>query len=180
MAAPDSDAGRPIHPIARALDWLDARPAWQFLLVLYVARWLVVIGYVALAKAYIALTQVNDTTIEPPPSVHGAALVVLLLVSGPILETLVECTVPYMLFARIGKYREFRPARPWGFIVTSALIMTVLHPIASALLPAFITGSFLAYGYAHFARLGTIHAILATFAFHAAINMVGYAMLATM
>jgi hypothetical protein len=104
-------------------------------------------------------------------------LFVGLVVVPPLIETLVECTGPYWLFSRLRGYRRNRPKRCWGFIVVSASMMALLHPILAALMPAFVTGAFLAYCYQHFAPVGIWRAIAGTWAFHGAINLVGWTML---
>jgi len=55
--------------------------------------------------------------------------------------------------------------------------MAVLHPVLGAVLPSLITGAFLAYCYAHFARRNAWQAVLATTIFHGAINIVGWIMI---
>ena len=91
-----------------------------------------------------------------------------------ILETLLECAAPYWLMRKaraipVGK-------RPWGFVAISALVMAMMHLGAwpTAILPSLVTGSFLAYTYGHFAPRGFGLAVLHTWAFHAAINAIGW------
>jgi hypothetical protein len=95
----------------------------------------------------------------------------------PLLETLVECSLPYWVISRIRDYRAKRPRRCWGFVAVSACVMAAFHPMLAALLPAFVTGAFLAYCYAHLALTGIGRTILATAVFHGAINIVGWTML---
>ena len=57
------------------------------------------------------------------------------------------------------------------------LYRLLLHPMMAALLPSLITGAFLAYCYAHFASRSAGQAVLATTAFHGAINVVGWTMI---
>jgi hypothetical protein len=97
-----------------------------------------------------------------------------LVLVPPVLETLLECSLPYWVFSKVRDYRHHRPRWCWGFIATSAFLMVLLHPMLGAILPSFITGAFLACCYAHFAPVGVGRAILATSIFHAAINVVGW------
>ena len=53
--------------------------------------------------------------------------------------------------------------------------MVLLHPLTPVVITfAFVTGSFLAYVYAHFAPQSRFKAFLHTAVFHAAINVVGW------
>jgi len=100
-----------------------------------------------------------------------------LVLVPPILETLLACSLPYWVFSKVRDYRHHRPKWRWGFIVTSAFIMVLLHPMLGALRPSFITGAFLNYCHAHLAPAGVGRAILATSIFHAAISAVGWTLL---
>jgi len=64
-------------------------------------------------------------------------------------------------------------------IGTLILHLIAMYAVGQGVHPARITGAFLAYCYAHFAAVCTWRAIIATAAFHAAINVVGFATLAT-
>ena len=159
------------------LDRLDTLPAWQFLLVLYVARWGILLPFLMLSPLLFNSSQLENATLESDPTANAAMIFVAIVVLAPFLETLVECAIPYAIFAKIRNYRCNPPQRPWGFIVVSASIMALAHPMAAALAPAFITGFFLAYCYAHFAPYRILYGIAATVGFHAAINIIGWTML---
>jgi hypothetical protein len=150
------------------LNRLDGLSPWAFTGSLYLARWIIIIpiGY--------ALGQlgVSESTIT-----FDASAIVLFfgfIFLAPLLETVLECVVPYWLMLKLRRIPAGK--RPWGFVAISGMIMTLVHIGAwpAALLPSFVTGAFLAYTYGHFAvrRLGS--AILHTWAFHAAINIVGW------
>ena len=150
------------------LNRLDGLSPWAFTGSLYLARWVIIvpIGY--------ALGQLGVS--DSKPAFDGSALVLLFgfIFLGPLLETVLECAVPYWLMLKVRKIRAGR--RPWGFVVVSATIMALLHIGAwpSAILPSLVTGGFLAYTYGHFAVRGAGPAILHTWVFHAAINIVGW------
>ena len=97
------------------------------------------------------------------------------LVVAPTLETLIECGLPYWVMRR---WLKVPTHSPWPFVSVSALVMVVLHPLTPVVIVmAFITGSFLAYVYAHFAPSSHAKAFLHTAVFHAGINLVGWTML---
>ena len=160
------------------LDWIDDRSAWQFVTILYAARWVALVPIMALSHFVFTQSQKSAASI-PEEWTKGSPLGLFLglVVIPPLLETLVECSLRYWVISRIRDYRTNRPKRCWGFIAVSACVMTVLHPILAALLPAFITGAFLAYCYAHFASSSIWRAVLATTLFHGAINFVGWSMI---
>lgn len=160
------------------LAWLDQRDAWQFVGVLYVARWVALAFVVALSHFVFSDHQNAAASIpEGLHKVNAAALFFMLVVISPLIETLVECTLPYFLISRVRDSRETRPNHSWGFVGVSACVMALLHPMLAALAPSLITGAFLAYCYAHFAARNTGQAILATTTFHAGINIVGWTMI---
>jgi len=166
------------EPPGRLLDWLDQRKAWQFVTILYLARWVALAPILTLSHFGFTPGQ-NSSASMPDQWRKGTPLGLFLglVVIPPILETLLECSLPYWIIATVRDYRNSRPNRCWGFVATSACLMAVLHPMLGALLPAFITGAFLAYCYAHFAGTSTLRAIAATAIFHGAINMVGWTMI---
>jgi len=163
---------------SRLLDWIDGRPPWQFVAILYGARWVALAPIMALSHFVFAESQKSAAS-TPEEWSQGSAvgLFLGLVLIPPLLETLVECSLPYWIISSVRDYRTNRPKRCWGFVAVSACVMAVLHPMLAALLPALITGAFLAYCYAHFAPSGIWKAILATTVFHGAINMVGWTML---
>ncbi len=160
------------------LDWIDQRPPWQFVAILYGARWVALVPVLAFGHCVFTQSQRSAASI-PDRWSQGSpiGLFLGLVVMPPLLETLIECAVPYWVVSRVRDCRKERPRRCWGFVAVSACVMAVLHPMLAALLPALITGAFLAYCYAHFAPIGIWMAILATTVFHGAINMVGWTML---
>jgi hypothetical protein len=161
--------------VGKLLDWIDATPPWQFVAILYGARWIALAPTMVIAHFVFTRSQ-NSAASMPEEWTHGSpvGLFLGLVVIPPLLETLVECSLPYWIISRVRNYRVNRPKRCWGFVVVSACVMAVLHPMPAALLPALITGAFLAYCYSHFAPTGISKAILATTVFHGAINMVGW------
>jgi len=172
---PRSESTRPIE---RLLDWLDQRNPFQFVGILYIARWVALVP--VLAIEHFALTEAQRAAASVPESLKEVplpALFISVVVVAPLVETLLECSLPYLILSRIRDYARSRPRRCWGFVVISACVMVVLHPVLGALLPALVTGAFLAYCYAHFAATNAWKAIFATAVFHAAINLVGWAML---
>ena len=152
----------------RVLDRLDALPPWGFTGSLYLVRWGIVvpIGY--------ALGLLGAPGSRA--AFDGSPMVLLFgfIFLAPLLETLVECVVPYWLMLKMGATEVSK--RAWGFVAVSALIMALLHMGAwpSAILPSLVTGGFLAYTYSHFAVSGTGTALLHTWVFHAGINLVGW------
>ena len=162
----------------KVLDWLDQRPALQFVTILYVARWLALVPVMVLSS--FVFTEAQRTAASIPEAWTKGTPVGLLLglvVVPPLLETLLECSVPYWIVSWVRGYRRKRPKRCWGFVAISACAMALLHPMPAAVLPSLITGIFLAYCYAHFAAGGTGRAIIVTAVFHGAINMVGWTMI---
>ncbi len=163
--------------ISRALDWLDSRKSWQFVVILYTARW-VVLAPIMLFEHFCFLgDQQSAAQMSELSKVNLAVLLVFMVIMSPLLETLLECTLPYFIVSRVRNYRQSRPKRPWGFVVVSACVMALLHPMLAALAPSFITGAFLAYCYSHFAQRRAWQAILAATVFHGAINIVGWVMM---
>lgn len=150
----------------KSLDWLDRRNDWQFLLIVYMARWVVLSPILVLYLTKPALFPVDGGTAD---SHIAASDLGPILIIAPLFETLVECTLPYALLRKLVQ----RYDRPWLFIGLSAIVMMALHPYVSALLPSFITGCFLAYTYAHFVGRSGWLAYLFTALSHACINLVG-------
>ena len=166
-----------ISRISRALDWVDSRKSWQFVVILYAARWVVLAPIMLLGRFCFSGEQQSAAAMAQLSKVNSAVLLVLMVILSPLLETLVECTLPYFLVCRLRRSKGERPPRLWSFVLVSALVMTLLHPMLAALAPSFITGAFLAYCYAHFACRGAGQAILAATVFHGAINIVGWVMM---
>jgi len=167
-----------LERLSPLLDWLDRRKAWQFVAILYAARW-VALAPVMIGSRYVFTQDQNAAASVPPQWREGTTLGLFLslVLISPILETLLECSLPYWIIANVRDYRSNRPNHCWGFVAISACLMAALHPMLAALLPAFITGAFLAYCYVHFASGGTWRATAATAIFHGGINIVGWTML---
>lgn len=158
--------------LRRWLDRLDALPPVRFTVALYLLRWL------AIAPLMIMLpSDASSETMERLRTMHVLDAAVGLLIGAPLFETLIECLLPYLvlqLALRRTRYAGCR--RHWPFIALSALIMVAVHPLEPRTITATaITGSFLAYTFAHFAPTSRGRAFLATSVFHAAINLVGFA-----
>jgi hypothetical protein len=160
------------------LDWIDGRNPWQFVAILYAARWGALAPVMAFNHFVFSATQKSAAPV-PEEWSQGSpvGLFMALVAIPPLVETIVECSLPYWIISHIRDYRTNRPKRCWGFVAVSACVMAVLHPMVAAQLPALVTGAFLAYCYAHFAPISIWKAILATTVFHGAINMVGWTML---
>jgi hypothetical protein len=158
-------------------DWLDRKRAWQFLAILYVVRWIVVMPLNWLVDLVFAPAHISDASLGIG-GMNPLAFFLVAVVIDPPLETVVECALPYSVISWIRDYRQKKPKRCRGFVAISACVMAALHPVIAALPFALITGAFLAYCYAHFAPISTWRAILATAVFHAAINLVGWVMVA--
>ena len=150
-----------------ALDRLDRLSPWAFTGSLYLVRWAVVLP----------VSWVSQQLGGNNGNVRANAPILVLLFGwiflSPLLETVIECAIPYWLMRKARGVPERK--RPWRFVAVSAGIMALLHlggwPVA--ILPSLVTGSFLAYTYGHFAVRGLRPAILHTCLFHAAINVVG-------
>lgn len=157
------------------LDWLDQKAGMQFLIILFVIRWVVIIPIVVIQM--FAYSNANNMTasISNVPNINPFGLFVLIVVVTPFIETLVECSLPYFVMSRLSR-TKIMPPRPWGFIIVSAILMCLFHRMLAVIIPSFITGVFLAYCYNHFAHENKGKAILVTTAFHGAINIVGWSM----
>ena len=157
--------------INRILDRLDGFSPWVFTGSLYLVRWAIVVpmGY-ALGQAGVSN---GGARFDGSPMVLLFGFILL----APLLETVVECAVPYWLMMKMSAAAVRKPA--WGFVAVSGLVMALLHMGAwpAAILPSLVTGGFLAYTYRHFAVGGVGPALLHTSVFHAAINLVGWFLL---
>ncbi len=164
--------------VTAVLDWVDGRNPWQFVAILYAARWGALAPVMAFEHFVFSAAQKSAASMpEEWSQASPFGMFLALVIISPLFETLVECAGPYWIISRVRDYRLNRPKRCWGFVAVSACVMGVLHPILAAVLPALITGAFLAYCYAHFAPTGIGKAILATSVLHGAINVVGWTML---
>ena len=159
------------------LDRLDSRPSWQFLGILYIARWALIILYMIAVESIVADERVWVNLSSKLSHINPALLFLLIVVISPLFETLLECSLPFFLLSFYYRKKEKPSVRPWLFIIISAVAMTLLHLVPSIILPAFISGVFLAYCYAYFAPRGFGYAVTYTTAFHGAINIVGWTMI---
>jgi len=159
------------------LDWLDSKAPWQFVGILYLVRWCFIIPYMIAAKFLFTNAQISKATLPNLSGVNPVLLFANFVIIAPLLETLLECSLPFFILSLIYRKKGKLSARPWLFIFISAMLMTLLHPILAALIPAFVTGLFLAYCYAHFAARNFVAALLYTTAFHGAINIIGWSMI---
>jgi hypothetical protein len=155
--------------VRRVLNRLDGLSPWAFTGTLYLVRWIVVLPLGALIR----LVGVTGGRV----SGAGPAELVIMVGFDPLLETVLECAIPYWLMRKCGMRSG---PRSWGFVALSAAIMVLLHIGAwpAAILPAAVTGVFLAYTYGHFAANRPGQAIMHTWAFHSSINIVGWVLMA--
>jgi hypothetical protein len=162
------------------LNALDRQPALRFVLILYLVRWPVVFGPVVLLERAIqwisgpwdyvgGMKDLQQLQTLPP-----IPLLVFMVIIGPLLETLTECTIPYLIYAPLARRLSLTRHRPWIFILTSGAVMAYGHPFPTATLASLATGVFLGYCYAHFMHTGHRAAILHTTAFHGGINIIGW------
>jgi hypothetical protein len=150
------------------LYWLDRLSPWAFTGTLYLARWAIIIP-IGLILRLLGTTGGNVTS-----KASAAVLLFGWIFLSPLLETAIECAIPYWLMLKARGVPDGK--RPWGFVAVSAAIMVLLHMEAwpAAILPSLLTGGFLGYTYGHFAIDGLNRAVLHTWSFHAAINIVGW------
>ena len=160
--------------LSARLDWLDSRSSRQFLCVLYFARWVVLAPYITAEKFLFTKTVPSTWDMSQLSEINPVLLFVIIVAISPLLETFVECSLPYFFLSIFHRKKGKLPARPWFFVIVSAVLMALLHPILSAIVPSLITGAFLAYCYAHFAFRNIGYAIIYTTAFHGAINIIGW------
>jgi hypothetical protein len=150
--------------------WLHTLPGWQFTLVLYLLRWAIVLPLGFLVQPF--ATSTDHVQVSSGDPVSFLLFGVLL---DPLIETLLECSLVYIVLHSILRVSTYR-VRP--FVFCSAIAMVLLHPLTPVVsIFAFITGSFLAYVYAHFAPINHIRAIKHTAAFHMGINLVGWVLM---
>jgi len=180
------------------LDRLDRLGPVCFTLTLYVARWLVLLPMMPILSALTPSGPANRALVEKLQSFPLGGLFLSTVLVAPVLETLIECTLPCLLLQRLAGPPRNPPARlrrrtmlreprgqrrpqerPWILVGFSAAIMVLLHPLeVRVIVPTAITGAFLGYTYGHLVARGHVTAFLATTAFHGGINMVGVAILA--
>lgn len=163
--------------ISRWLDWLDSRAAWQFLGILYIVRWWFIVPYMIAEKFLFTDAQISAASLPELSGISPVILFAIIVILDPLLETLVECSLPFLALSLIHRKKGKLSARPWLFVILSAMLMVILHPMLAAVVPSFVTGLFLAYCYGHFAVRNFGSALMYTTAFHAAINIVGWSMI---
>ncbi len=117
------------EPGSNLLDWLDRRNDWQFVAILYVVRWVVLLPLGWLVQRILTPAQISGGSISPG-GMNPLSFFLVAVVIDPPFETVVECTLPYLAISWVRDYRRMRPKRPWGFVVISACAMTALHPFA--------------------------------------------------
>jgi hypothetical protein len=159
------------------LDWLDSKKGWQFVGIIYIVRWCFIVPYMIASKFIFTDAQISQASMSQLREIHPITLFLAIVIISPLLETLLECSLPYFILFVIHRKKGKLPPRPWSFIIISALLMVLLHPVLAAIVPSLITGLFLAYCYAHFAYRNFGSALFYTTAFHAAINIVGWSMI---
>lgn len=166
-APPD---GRPVWE--RSLDWLDRQDALAFFVVLYLARWPIIIPVGWFQQLFAVYVLGGSSELEPLKANPGVMFVNMVILA-PLLWIFIECTVPYWVRNLLSPER---PQRPWGFICASALIMA-LASLPYAFPCGFVTGAFLAYCYGHFARHNQWVGFLGATTYLAAINVIGWTVL---
>jgi len=164
-------------PLSKWLDWLDSRTPWKFAGILYIVRWCFIVPYMITARFLFTDAQISEASLPNLSGINPVILFATIVIFDPLLETLLECSLPFFALSLIYRKKGKLPARPWLFVIISAILMMLLHPMLAAVVPSFITGLFLAYCYAHFAARNFGSALLYTTAFHAAINIVGWSMI---
>ena len=163
--------------LSKRLDWLDGRPSWLFVCILYLARWVLLAPYLVAAEYLFSNSEGSSAEMSKLSEISPIVLFALIVIFSPMVETFLECSLPYWVLSFLRRKKGKLPARPWLFVMISALVMTLMHPTLSAVVPSLVTGAFLAYCYGHFAVRGTGRAIVFTTIFHAGINIVGWTMM---
>jgi hypothetical protein len=149
---------------------INRLPGWQFTLALYLLRWAIILPLGFLLQPF--STSADNIHL---PNADLKAFFITGVLLDPLIETIVECSLVYFVLHSVLRVPTYR-TRP--FVFCSAMAMVLLHPLTPIVfLFAFITGSFLAYAYAHFAPINHIRAIKHTTAFHAGINLVGWVLM---
>jgi len=159
------------------LDWLDSRAPWEFAGTLYIVRWCFIVPYMIAAKFLFTDARISEANLPNLSGINPVILFANIVIIAPLLETLLECSLPFFALSLIHRKKGKLPARPWLFVIISATLMMLLHPMLAAVVPSFVTGLFLAYCYAHFAARNFGSALMYTTAFHGAINIVGWSMI---
>jgi hypothetical protein len=148
----------------------NLNPRWDWVLTgeLWVGRWLII-----LPLNWLAPEKGQPVGVEAFTNINLFSLFVLLVIAAPIIETLLECSLPYWILSRF-----MRPVFAPIFIIISAVMMAALHLVSPmAVVNALITEAFIAGVYALAARRGQLDAFVHATTFHSAINLVGWAMI---
>jgi Type II CAAX prenyl endopeptidase Rce1-like len=154
---------QPLSASAKDLPWW--RSGWALTAAIWILRWLVI-----LPINWAHNRMGDDGATKLTFSGNLFLLFLLLVLVAPLLETLIECSLPYGILSHF-----MQPVPPLIFIIASSFCMTVLHLVSPmAMIDALITGAFIAWVYALAVRRGHDQAILHAMTFHAAINLVGW------
>ena len=115
------------------LDWLDSKKGWQFVGIIYIVRWCLIVPYMIASKFLFTEAQISQASMSQLRDVNPIILFLALVIISPLLETLLECSLPFFIISVINRKKGKLPPRPWSFIIISALLMVLLHPILAAL-----------------------------------------------
>jgi hypothetical protein len=161
--------------LSRYLDWVDNKTRWQFLAIQYTVRWIILLPIILFDSLFPAAAEKASIPLQAY-NTNPVWLFALLVIISPLLETLIECSLPYAVISFFKRKEGKLPRRAWSFIITSAFVMVILHLSygPAVLLPSLITGIFLAYTYSHFAADSLRYAFGAAVIFHSSINIVGF------
>lgn len=142
------------------------RMDWVFTGGLWVLRWCVI-----LPINWLQPHESGGSEISLRGNFVGAFFLLVLI--APLLETLIECSLPYWILSRFSD-----PVWPPVFIIVSASIMAVLHLVSPiAVYNALVTGAFIAGVFALAARRGQGNGFVHAVVFHGGINLVGWILL---
>ncbi|MBK8100037.1 MAG: hypothetical protein IPK26_23285 [Planctomycetes bacterium] len=162
----------------------------RFTLTLYLIRWIVLLPMLGLLH-WTGPAPESEQLVATLAGIEPWRLLPSLLLIEPALETLVECSVPWLVLQalmpglvgsrarrRVRGGRRAGSPKPWPFVAVAAVVMVLLHPLEPVtMLPTAVTGGFLGHTYGHFAPRSHVAAFVATTVFHAGINAVGFAVL---
>jgi len=79
------------------LDWLDSRKGWQFVVILYLARWLALVPILILMLFLDSSDQPSAEEMSGLLAMHPAVLFVFMVIASPLMETLIERGFPRSL-----------------------------------------------------------------------------------
>src|SRR5215212_1996507 len=92
-------------------DWLNGLRDWQFTLALYLFRWAIVLPLAFVLPPFSTSADRFHLTNTDP-----WYYLLPFVVYAPILETMIECTLPYSVMYKLLK---FRPRSSWPFVVAA-------------------------------------------------------------